>query len=290
MSVRLLSGEHTKRGRMQRIVLELLAEKEHRGEIPTNGRFVFYELEQRGLVRKSRQGESRRERADELPREQAVTDALMWLREKGLVPYWWIVDETRTLYGYDRPATVAAAVREAIESVEVDPWRGEAPLVLCESRSLVGVLRELCDEYRCLVAATNGQAGGFLRTEIAPLLGDMRPVLYLGDLDHQGAQIEENTRRVLEHGVGFGLDWRRLAITAEQVAGRKLAPIVKTDARYRPALVHEAWETEALTQSVIVQLVRAALEALLPEPLADVLERERAERAGWLARLDGGGG
>jgi hypothetical protein len=279
----LLSDAGSKKGRMQRLVLSLLLEKERNGEIPTNGRFVFYELEQQGKVRKSRRSESRRERGDDLPREQTVIDALMWLREKGVVPWEWIVDETRTLHGYDRFETIAESLRDSAEYAEINPWGAASPLVLCESRSLSGVLRNLVDEYRCLVAGTNGQVGGFLRTVIAPVLGNGRAVLYLGDLDHQGAQIERNTRRVLEHaGV-----WTRIALTQEQVDERGIEPMVKEDNRYRPTLVHEAWECEALTQRVVVALVRDALEARLPEPLEDVFEREQQQRDEWKENLHG---
>jgi len=282
----LLSSADSKKGRIQRIVLALLFEKRENGEIPTNGRFLFYELEQRGLVRKSRRGESRRERGDELPREQAVIDALMWVRDRGVIPWEWISDETRVLHGFDRYATVAEHLRVVVDHAEINPWAGEPPLILTESRSLAGVLRTISDEYRCRVAATNGQVGGFLRTEIAPILDNGRPVLYLGDLDHQGAQIELNTRRVLEREAGHRLGWRRIAITADQVADRRIEPIIKTDGRYRPALVHEAWEAEALTQRVVVSLVRAALDELLPGPLEEIRVREQAQREEWKDRFD----
>ena len=41
-----------------------------------------------------------------------------------------------------------------------------------------------------------------LRRVVPVLEGNERRVLYIGDLDHQGAQIEENTRRVLVHEAG----------------------------------------------------------------------------------------
>jgi hypothetical protein len=134
--------------------------------------------------------------------------------------------------------------------------------------------------------------GGFLHTEVVPLLwGNERPVLYLGDLDHQGGQIEANTRRVLEREAG-ARPWVRIAITQAQVDERGLTPILKTDTRYRPARTHEAWETEALGQSTVITLVREAFDSLLPEPLADVRVREQAEQEDALERLeweDGGG-
>jgi hypothetical protein len=165
------------------------------------------------------------------------------------------------------------------EHATINPWDGLPPLILCESRSLSGILRPLCDEYRCRLTATNGQARGFLVTEIAPILADNdRAVLYLGDLDHRGGQIEAHTQRVLEHETGRVFDWTRIAITEEQVAERGLTPTVKVDSAYRPPLEHDAWEAEALTQRVVVALVREALDLRLPQPLPDVQERERLER------------
>jgi hypothetical protein len=270
--VRGLSRPGTAKGDLQRAVLALLHEHRANRELPTNGRFVFYELEQRGIVSKVRRGARRA--------DQDTTDALMHLREAGVVPWSWIVDETRWVGGYDRRETIREEVAAFIEGATINPWAGPPPLVLVESRSLGGVLRPLVeDEYRCRLAPTNGQAGGFLRTDVAPIImRNERQVLYLGDLDVSGAQIEENTRRVLEREAGRAITWHRVAISAEQVAERGLEPIVKHDRRYRPAREHEAWETEALGQRTVLALLHEALDDLLPEPLADVLERERVER------------
>lgn len=289
-----LSGPTTGKGRMQRIALGALLAHRDADELPTSGRFIFYELEQRGHVRKSRRGESRRGTADD-PREQELIDALGWLRRHEVVPWNWIVDESRTLFPAVRTAdSVADYLTDSVDRARLNPWGTVPPLVLCESRSLAGVLRAMMGNYRVGFAATNGQAGGFLRTEIAPELdGNDRPVLYLGDLDHQGAQIEANTRDVLERETGREIPWTRVAITEDQLGElreRGLEATVKEDGRYRddsPDRVSEAWETEALGQSTIVELVREALDELLPEPLDDVLEREARERDEWLTRIEG---
>ena len=107
-------------------------------------------------------------------------------------------------------------------------------------------------------------------------------MLYIGDWDWQGHQIENNARRVLERLVGGDLDWQRIALTEEQVDDpqydlRRLQ-ITKADRRYKPVRYHPAVETEALKQQVIVQIVRDILDAELPEPLETVLERERRQR------------
>ena len=63
-----------------------------------------------------------------------------------------------------------------------------------ESRSLAGVLRDLCIDYCVRIAPTNGQCGGFLHTTILPILKEYQSV-YLGDWDLCGNMIEANTRR-----------------------------------------------------------------------------------------------
>jgi len=56
-----------------------------------------------------------------------------------------------------------------------------------------------------------------------------------------------------------------------------LTPIIKTDRRFKSGGAHEAVETEALSQQLIVGIVCSRLDALLPEPLDSVRAREEAE-------------
>ncbi len=67
-------------------------------------------------------------------------------------------------------------------------------------------------------------------------------------------------------------------------AERLLQPIWKVDGRDRQG--HWATEVESLGQAGVVSLVTDALDALLPEPLGHVLEREERERGAARAQLD----
>jgi hypothetical protein len=272
-----LSRPETRAGALQRAALAILLEHEQTGALPTSTRFVFYELEQAGVVRKTRPGETRR-----VGGEQGVTDAVLALRERRLVPWSWIVDETREAYEWSYAATVAAYVLNSVGEARIDTWDGQPPpLILCESRTFGGVLRRtLAPEYLCPIAATNGQVGGFLHTDIVPILEqhlEQRPVVYIGDLDLSGGQIEANTRRVLEREVGE-LGWRRLALTEEQAAVYRLEPIEKTDRRYHHGGRHLAIEVEALGQALVTSIIRDALDELLPRPIAETLADEKEQR------------
>lgn len=206
-----LSSPHSACGKLQRICLELLREHEQQGEdgLPTNNRFLGYELIQRGVLSKQKKGARRG--------DQALHEALTHLRQKGIIPWEWIVDETRSLTDHTGWKTFADWASTMVDYARLDPWKGRAPMVLTESRSLSGVLDNLANQYAVKLAPTNGQCGGFLHTDVAPRLKPGDRVLYCGDWDWQGGQIESNTRAVLEQIIGGELDWTRIALTEEQV-------------------------------------------------------------------------
>src|SRR5215213_9197624 len=190
-----LSKPSTKAGRLQRACLALLREHEEQGAIPTSIRFLFYELLDRGVIPKFYRDENGAEK--KRTPSQDISDAVTVLRELDSepIPWSWIVDETRSLDDWRYASSMQSYVEEVLPVARIDVWDGEKPpLILCESRSLAGVLRDIAEDYLCPIAATNGQAGGFLHTEVAPLIegAECRRVLYLGDLDLSGGHMTPN--------------------------------------------------------------------------------------------------
>src|SRR5262249_29760369 len=181
-----VSPPDSKIGALRAILFALLEEHERDAALPTNARFLFYELVQRRQLSKERTGARRA--------DQNLHDALTDIREDGRIPWDWIVDETRSLDDFNGYPTIKEGVLGQLPYITLDPWHGRSPMILTESRSLAGVLRDVVAEYRTCIASTNGQCGGFLRTNIAPGLKPSDRVLYLGDLDLSGGQIEDNTR------------------------------------------------------------------------------------------------
>jgi hypothetical protein len=262
----------SKIGRLRAALLQLISEHQSEGMLPTSARFLFYELVQRGVISKARKPGSRGRRPD-----QDMSDALTDLRENDQVPWDWIVDETRSIRYHLSYRSIREGLLTKLPYVRLDPWKGRAPFTLTESRSLAGVLDDLCARFCVHVTATNGHCGGFLHTDVVPILNEVAHVLYLGDFDRAGNDIEANTRRVLEREVGE-LRWERLALTQAQVEQYDLPVIIKHDRRFKDGGAHEAVETEALSQRIIVEIVENRLVALLPEPLEHVLEREAKGR------------
>jgi hypothetical protein len=253
---------------LRQALRRLLAQHQADDMLPTSARFLFYELVAAGVIAKHATG---KRRAD-----QDMIDALTDLRNSGAIPWGAIIDETRSLDDFSGYASIADGVDAYMNVIRLDPWDGDAPLILTESRSLAGVLRALTREYAVMIAPTNGQRAGFLHNEVAPRLNDETRVIYLGDYDLAGGDIEANTKSVLERY--HDLNWERLALTGDQVREHGLTPIIKSDRRFKNGGAHEAVETEALSQRLIVQIVRDRLDELLPEPLSHFLGREEVER------------
>jgi len=258
----------TKLGRVRTALMQLHAEHARAGTLPTSARFLYYELIARSVIRK-----------DDDYVTQLVSNALTQLRERELIPWDDIVDETRSIERFTGSATVAMDWLRYLPQARLDPWHGRVPFLITESRSLAGVLRGLVRRYRARIASTNGQVGGFLHTDLGPELEPGDCVGYLGDLDLAGRDIENNTQEVLEQIVDGPLQCERLAITEAQVRRHRLPTIIKTDKRFKGRRGrHEAVETEALSQTLIVDIVERWLANLLPQPLAPLLEREQQER------------
>jgi hypothetical protein len=258
----------TDRGRVRTALMQLYREHERSGMLPTSNRFLFYELIMQEVIDD-----------DTKYPTQLVSTCLTQLRQRGLISWDDIVDETRDIDSFTGSATVAQDWLRYLAQARLDPWHRDIPFVITESRSLAGVLRGLVRRYRAHIASTNGQTGeGFLR-RIARYLRPGVRIGYLGDLDLAGGQIEANTRRVLERLIGGSLQWQRLAITPQQVRRHRLHGVPRDDKRYNEGRgQHQAVETEALSQALIVNIVERWLKDLLPQPLEPLLQREQRER------------
>jgi hypothetical protein len=104
----------SKIGKVRTDLMYLLDGHHRDGALPTSVRFLFYELVARKVI--SKEGE----RPDKI-----VSEALTDLRERGLVPWDWIVDETREVEDYSGSATVAQDWVGWLDSARIDPWHGQ---------------------------------------------------------------------------------------------------------------------------------------------------------------------
>jgi hypothetical protein len=114
----------SKIGRLRTALMYLIDEHRRDGALPTSVRFLFYELIARSVI--SKEGD----RPDKI-----VSEALTDLRERRLVPWDDIVDETRSIEDFSGSATVADDLLLYLDAARIDPWRGDVPRLSQKERA-----------------------------------------------------------------------------------------------------------------------------------------------------------
>lgn len=246
------------------------------GEV-TSGRFVFYRLVTREVLPKHYDKSNQ-------PPSGDVSRILAHLRHAQVFPLHSISDKGRTILDYRGWPSVAAGIEASIEGIELDPWDGRPPWIISESNSLAGVIEDIAITYRVPLVPLRGQASIGLLAEVARRMRADTRVLYLGDRDRGGRDIENSAlARIAAYGVS-GLKVVRLAVTGKQIRKLNLTEIPRYDKR------DKTWfntvEAEAIPQRVLKGLLIAALDDLLPVSLASIRNRETVEREAVIRKLD----
>ncbi len=263
-------------------ILDVLAE-----DHPQSVRHVFYRMTDPRLpepVEKSDRG------------YRHVQHRTAELRRSGKLPYGWITDATRRGYFVNTFADGADFVRRMAGHYRADLWRdaGCRCEVWVESRSIAGVVQDLCEELGVSLYPSGGFASLSFVHEAAQVINwqhDGRPlrVFYIGDFDPAGVLIDEK----IEEGLREHLDpsveliFERLGITRQQISDHDLPTKPRKESDRRRLDVEFTVEAEAMPAKDIRHLLRSRIEALLPIGALEATKiAEESERAGLRIMAD----
>ena len=203
-------------------------------EQPTSVRGMYYAAMGHDLVDKDRGGS----RAN----YGRVQRRLLTLRREGAMPYGWITDGSRTVYGEDRYPGPSEFLRSVASRYRRDYW-DDSPFrveVWVEKDAMAGKLRPVVvDEFGLDLFVSRGfssetylwSAGEAIRRD-----GRITFVYLLTDLDASGIAIADTVARELpKHASPTTVMVERLAVTPEQVDeyGLITQPVTRTDTRAR---------------------------------------------------------
>ena len=232
---------------------------------PITGRGVGYKLFTRGLIPSMARSEMQR-----------VYRLLREAREQGVIPWEWIVDETREFERcsvWDDPQEFAATVSRAYrrdfwtqQPVRVEVWS--------EKGTVRGVLQPILDKYAVGFRVMHGFSGATTIHDVAED-DDGRDliVLYVGDYDPSGLYMSEHDLpdRLTKYG-GDHVALERIALTRKQTDG--LPPFPASDKRKDPRhkwfvrhFGDRCWELDALDPNDLRARVEEAIRAEI-EPIA----------------------
>jgi hypothetical protein len=223
-----------------------------------------------------------------------VSRALVIARERGLVSWRWIVDETRAperVPTWEDPEAILRAVEQqyrkdrwALQPQRVEVW--------AEKGTIRGTLAPVLDAYAVTFRVMHGYGSA---TQVKGVADESREdegrpfvALYVGDWDPSGLHMSEVDLPGRLRDYGGVVDLRRLAISAEDTATDAIpsfpASDKQKDGRYawyvgRFGVGARCWELDALDPRILRERVQAAIDAEIAWPAWERSGRaEAAER------------
>jgi hypothetical protein len=257
---------------------------------PITGRGIGYKLFTRGLTPSMSVSDMQR-----------VYRLLRVAREQGMIPWAWIVDETRQIEQKRSTwADPAAYVRAVHRSYKRDFWaqQPERVVVASEKGTVRGVLDPVLYDLGVGFLVLHGFSSATAIYDLAnDCDGRQLILLYVGDYDPSGLYMSENDipQRLEQYG-GDHVEVKRVALTREQLGGLPSFPASdkKKDPRHDWFVRNygrRCWELDALDPNDLREIVEDAIKDEI-EPIAwkRCAVIEKAEQESLRHVLDSWGG
>lgn len=250
--------------------------------MPVTVRGAFYLATSAGLVPK-----------DDAKGYRPVQRELLKMRREGLIPWGYITDGSRTVYGVNRYGSLESYAKQVARNYRRDYWHDSPEYVeiWLEKEALRGVISPVViDEFGLDLYVTKGQPSATYLYEAAEdIANDGRPtyVYVLSDHDPGGLRIFDRIKQELVDFVDGAADLhvRRLALTPYQVELYDLPTRPGKEKDPNAAEFKRRWgdcvELDAMPPNTLRSLVREKLEGHMDaEYLRQLKLAEHEERQG----------
>lgn len=241
---------------------------------------------------------------------QYLGEAVKEARLDGRIPWDAIEDRTRSTDGgdhdlvdvEDRFETNFEWFKQTPDRYRMPRWKGQPHYVevWVEKEALAGVFASVCEDLNVVSFPNRGYTSVTLLKEAAERIRDQTRkkvppmgrrkqahILYFGDFDPSGQDIERNIREKLQGTFGVSVDVERKALTREQIDRFKLPPqpAKRSDSRYDDFVKEHgdmAVELDALPPDELRDLIRESVSEYFDQEYyqTEVLpkQRERTEK------------
>ncbi|EEA00137.1 conserved hypothetical protein [Burkholderia sp. H160] len=232
---------------------------------PTTVRSVCYQLFTRGLIANMGKNETAK-----------VSRLLTLARERGDIPWDWIVDETRAVERATQWEDGAAFIEQAVRQYRRDCWRDQPYRVevISEKGTVRGVLAPVLHEYGVPFRVMHGFGSATVLNDMARTINAAEApsiLLYVGDYDPSGLYMSEADlpeRLTRYHADPEHYELRRVALTREDIGGLPSFPAdaKRGDARHAWFVRNygtRCWELDAMNPNDLRERVRRYVDVLL---------------------------
>lgn len=238
---------------------------------------AFYRLVVTGVIEKTQR-----------EHKNTVVTLIGKMRDSGDLPFSWIVDNTRLMRKPRSYDTLAAMLQHQQDFYRKNIWATQDAYVeiWCESDSAAGVLAPITQRWDVPLMSARGFSSKTFLHSAAPTI-DWRDkpayLYYFGDYDPSGVHIDRNVERGLERYGATDFEFRRIAVTAEQIELLQLpgTPPKASDSRSR-GFSGQAVEIEAIAPAKLREICEQCITDHIDD---DALARAKVVEEAELATL-----
>jgi hypothetical protein len=221
-----------------------------------------------------------------------VSKQLVYARENGIIPWEWIVDETRSAEKVLTWTNTDERINAAVRNYRRDYWQ-EQPYrieVWSEKGTVRGTLAPILDEYGVTFRAMHGYSSATVINTIAEEsnMSD-KPLIafYCGDFDPSGKHMSDKDLPDRLGRYGAKITIERIALLETDVFGGDLPSFkadTKTgDSRYQwfvSNFGHNCWELDAMSPVTLRECVQSSILSKLDiEAWHRAIDIEQVEKA-----------
>lgn len=245
---------------------------------------------------------------------QRIVKALGMARKAGDISYGAIEDRTRrvripTSESFESPEDYFNRFYDALGSLDeyysIPKWYGQKNIVQVwiEKEALSSLFTEVTDKMGVDLVVCRGypsltllhQASERLHSGFDDYTDDPElHIIYFGDFDPSGADIQRHIDETLEAEFGVTLSLTRVAITHDQITEYDIppAPAKKSDSRHRAFVEREGvdWQVEldAIEPRVLQGMIRESISAFFDDAIGEARDEELKRRkelmSDWVSR------
>ncbi len=216
------------------------------------------------------------------------------LRELGIIPFRWLVDNVRANLKPSSWSGLADFMDTVQRAYRKDFWAGlpDYVHVFVEKDAISGVISPVTKEFDVTLSPIRGYCSISFAHEIAEIWSRIeKPIhaYYMGDFDASGFDLERDLKAKLARYCTRSFTWTRLGVNDDDFETFKLLPLKakKSDRRYKKFIQEHGTkcaELDAIPPTELRRRVQEAIESHIPQAewkrlqAVEKVERESLEK------------
>jgi hypothetical protein len=211
------------------------------------------------------------------------------LREEGVIPFAWIIDNLRATVKPSSWSGLTDFVETVQGAYRKDFWASLPTYchIICEKDAVAGTLSPITRKYDVSLSPVRGYVSLSFANEIAETWNRIKKPIscyYLGDFDASGFDLERDLKVKLGRYCKRPFSWERLGVNVRDFEDFNLIPLKakKSDRRYKAFVEqhgHECAELDAIPANELRRRVEDAITRHIPsDQWTRLQETERMEK------------